>query len=90
MKYSYKLNNIKCGGCAHSITQKMESFSGVEKAEVDVEEGTVSFEANSEELSNEVLQTLAKMGYTQEDPNLVDTAKSYVSCMVGKVGKKMA
>lgn len=90
MNFTYKLNNIKCGGCAHSISQKIESFENVEKANVDVENDTISFEANAEETAQSVLEALEKMGYTQHDPNLMDTAKSYVSCMVGKVGKKMA
>lgn len=89
MNFSYRLNNIKCAGCAFSIEQKVASFAEVKNVMVDVEKGSIKFEAETELSAQLVLKSLENMGYTQHDPTLVETAKSYVSCMVGKVGMKV-
>ena len=89
MKFIHVLNNIKCNGCAHSISKKISTFKGVDNVTVDVSTGKVSFNARSLKLSNVILSALGKMGYTKDSPTIADTAKSYFSCAVGKVGYKL-
>ncbi|MFW0862474.1 MAG: heavy-metal-associated domain-containing protein [Candidatus Komeilibacteria bacterium] len=78
--------NIKCGGCAAGIKDKL-SKNGFSNIEVSPDEQTVSFDGD-EVLAEKIL---AKMGYpkagTKEAANLIKKAKSYISCMIGKTHK---
>ena len=85
MTTTLKVHNIKCGGCAASIIDKLTKIEGVSNMYVDPETGEVRFDSESESKIEKVKYTLAQMGYTEEDPNMLQTAKSYVSCMVGKM-----
>lgn len=84
--------NIKCGGCANTITKKLsEKFSGVV---VDVEAGTVSAQVEGEEETQAFRALLKKLGYPPADEAIggfeggVAKAKSFVSCAIGRVGTK--
>lgn len=83
--YTLKLHNIKCQGCAGTIKRKLESISGLTNPSVQVEEDTISFDLENETSLAIVKEVMAKAGYPQEDPTLGQTAKSYVSCMIGKL-----
>lgn len=83
--------NIKCGGCANTITRKLsEEFKGVK---VDVEAGTVTADISGAEVAR-LRETLKKMGYPAADETLggfeggVAKAKSFVSCAVGRMTPK--
>ncbi|MCO6494489.1 MAG: heavy-metal-associated domain-containing protein, partial [Bacteroidetes bacterium] len=39
------VDNIKCGGCANTVTKKLNAYEGVTDVAVNVEEGRVSFSA---------------------------------------------
>lgn len=85
MKRTLFLDNIKCGGCANSIATKLKS-KGVEEVEVNIDEGSVSFTDVNEEHVDEVKKWLKAMGYPERDQsNFGDAAKSYVSCMIGRI-----
>lgn len=84
MKTTLEVSNIKCGGCAKTITSKLERIDGVTAVDVDIEHGKVSFESESD-LKDKVANALKKMGYPQGESGMVDSAKSYVSCMVGRL-----
>ena len=47
MKTEFAIQNLKCGGCAHTITTKVSELDAIDKVEVDVENSTISFEHNS-------------------------------------------
>lgn len=78
------LHNIKCHGCARSITDKLNAIDGVSQASVSVEEGSISFESDEQVLAH-VKEVMSKAGYPESDPTLMQTAKSYVSCMAGRL-----
>jgi copper chaperone CopZ len=42
-----KIQNLKCGGCAHTITKAIQNIEGVSEVNVDVELSTVSFQTIS-------------------------------------------
>lgn len=86
MTTTLNVHNIKCGGCAASIIDKLSKI-GVSNINVDPNEGTVSFESQSENDLEKIKATLSQMGYPEEDPNMMQTAKSFVSCMVGRIKK---
>jgi len=79
-----KVHNIKCHGCEASITDKLQKELGLQKVEVDNVTGEVRFDAEDEAKVEAVKLALSKMGYPEEDPTLVQTAKSYVNCMIGR------
>ena len=89
MNYSINVENIKCGGCAGTITKKINAIDGVEATEVDIENGIVKVDG-AEGLQERLTATLLKLGYpesgTAEGIAAVKAkAKSFVSCAVGKL-----
>ena len=87
MTHTIKVTNIKCGGCANTIVKKLESLDGISKVSVDIEEGEVKWESAEQNANSQLINQLAKMGYPESDPTLVQTAKSFVSCAVGRMTK---
>ena len=89
MKTTIEIQNLKCGGCAHSIKTKAESVEGISGVIVNEETFEVTFAYESESSIDEVKNQLAKIGYPTvgDDNTMVDKAKSYVSCAIGKVTK---
>lgn len=88
------VENIKCGGCANSIQQKLNALSGVTDVTVNVEAGSVavSLEANADQaqMATAVEERLLSMGYPKvgsvEGLKAAGAkAKSFVSCAVGKM-----
>ncbi len=89
MSYEIKVENIKCGGCAGTISKRVNELDSVDGCQVDVENGTVSITGNAS-ARNEVAQLLLTLGYpengTAEGLKAVKAkAKSFVSCAVGKM-----
>lgn len=85
-RYSFQIQNLKCGGCASTITKKVESLDGISSVVVDINESTVSFDG-TEESANRTKVALDNLGYPLEDDQntTIKKAKSYVSCMVGRM-----
>ncbi len=89
MKTTLQIQNLKCGGCAHTVTIKLSSIENIENVEVDVEMDTVSFEFTSEADVEQVKKKLLALGYPAlgEINSITSKAKSFVSCAVGRMGK---
>jgi len=90
MTYEISVENIKCGGCANTITTRLEALDIVNSSQVDVEKGLITIDGD-ETGRNEVTQLLLKLGYpetgTAEGLKAATAkAKSFVSCAVGKMG----
>ncbi|NOQ89159.1 MAG: heavy metal transporter [Gammaproteobacteria bacterium] len=89
MTYDLSVENIKCGGCAGTITKRLTKLDSVSDCQVDVEKGVVSITAD-ESSKMEVTALLLKLGYpesgTAEGLKAAKAkAKSFVSCAVGKI-----
>lgn len=87
MKASVIVQNLKCGGCANTITSKLANIKGVQNVEVLIEESKVNFEYVSSDIVETVKEILAKLGYPEEGTanSVAKKAKSYVSCAIGKI-----
>ena len=89
MAYEISVDNIKCGGCANTITTKLNAMDVIDSCEVDVEKGVVTI--NGEESNKvEVTQLLLKLCYPESGTAeglkaATAKAKSFVSCAVGKM-----
>ncbi|RUM94098.1 MAG: heavy metal transporter [Thiothrix sp.] len=87
-----EVENIKCGGCANSITGKLMEDERIQTVEVDVDNGIVTLEANSDEVRIDAITHLLKMGYPEtgsvEGLKAVKAkASSFVSCAVGRISQ---
>ena len=91
MLESFEVLNVRCSGCANTITKALESegFSGVE-VDLSCEPRKVTVELPNEASLAHFRATLRKLGYPlfDEKIGIFDSAslkaKSVVSCAVGK------
>jgi len=91
MAFSINVDNIKCGGCAHTISSKLAALEGVGGVEVSVEEGRVDVDADPG-LRETIAQTLKSLGYPETGTvagmdNVKAKAVSFVSCAIGRMEK---
>jgi copper chaperone len=84
-KTDIRVENIKCGGCAASITRRLKGIPGVIGVRVEVAEGCVTLESEIP-VREEAVRALAKLGYSAPGANKLSAkAKSFVSCAIGRV-----
>ncbi|AKA35227.1 heavy-metal-associated domain-containing protein [Flagellimonas lutaonensis] len=90
MKSSIAIQNLKCGGCAATIVDRLSKIEKVDDVQVNEEESTVTFVHEGEEEKAEAIQKLKDLGYPPVDSenNFVAKAKSFVSCASGRISKK--
>lgn len=87
MKTTLEIQNLKCGGCAHTITTRLNELNKLDDIIVNPEADTVSFSYEHQETYDEVTTLLSKLGYPikgNANP-LTKKAKSFVSCAVGRI-----
>ena len=88
MNIQIEVENIKCGGCASSVTSKLTALDSVNEVSVDIENGMVHIDGE-ENRRNDYVDTLAKIGYPEVGSveGLASTGakvKSFVSCAIGR------
>lgn len=87
------VDNLKCGGCAGSITKQLKSFHEVSSVKVDIENDLVEVDyVNNFPLST-IKEKLASIGYPEKDTvkgfqKISANAKSYISCAIGKINNE--
>ncbi len=89
MTYELSVENIKCGGCANTITTRLNALDAVSDSQVDIENGVVTI-SGDESSKAEVAQLLLKLGYPEKGTAdglkaATAKAKSFVSCAVGRI-----
>ncbi len=89
MNTTLDIQNLKCGGCAHTIITKLNDLEGIQNVSVDTETNTVSFENEVATTVEAATKLLSKLGYPVDgDANSISKkAKSFVSCAVGRMAK---
>jgi copper chaperone len=87
MESTIYIQNLKCGGCATTISKNISTIESVENVSINVENNSISL-THQPDFLEKIKQTLKKIGYPEqgEDNNIMDKAKSYMSCAVGKMG----
>lgn len=91
MLQTFEVNNIRCGGCANTITKALESegFSGID-VDLSCEPRKVTVDIVDEALVAQFKAILRNLGYplVNEENGFIDSttlkAKSVVSCAIGK------
>ncbi|MFK2821910.1 heavy-metal-associated domain-containing protein [Arcobacter sp. YIC-80] len=89
MKQTFEVYNVKCGGCANTLINSLKDEFG--EVEVDLEVNPRKITLDIEDDKKEALKLkLRSLGYplTSDELSGLDkattTAKSFVSCAVGK------
>lgn len=87
MTISIKIQNLKCGGCAKTITDSLSKITTISDVNVVIEDDSVSFSPESEAAIATVEKRLLDLGYPPEGTknSVVSKAKSFVSCATGKI-----
>jgi copper chaperone CopZ len=90
MKQTFEVINVKCGGCAGTLTSKLQEEFGIVEVNLEVEPRQITLDIEESQLP--VLRAkLKSLGYPMSDEELTTlegfstTAKSFVSCAVGKM-----
>jgi len=90
MIQTFKIVNVKCTGCAHTLKEKLfENFAEIE-VDLEKEPREITLDIKEEDVSA-LAEALKKMGYPfiTEEMGFVDStsakAKSFVSCTIGKI-----
>ena len=93
MQKIFQVKNVKCGGCATTLTKSLLNEFGTVEVNLDVDprEITLELEENQEEM---LKIKLRELGYPLVDDELstfqtvTTSAKSFVSCAIGKIDNK--
>lgn len=85
---TWSLDNVKCSGCANRISQKLQAMDQVSAITLDVNQGTVSFEA-PESCWSDIERALVALGYPRAGTTAGLAAvsadvRSVVSCAIGR------
>ncbi len=90
MKLSITVENIRCGGCANTISKKLMAFEGVISIDILIDEQVVNIETENEAARPSYVEALLAMGYPEQGSveglaALKGKAKSVISCAIGKI-----
>ncbi|NNK76204.1 MAG: heavy-metal-associated domain-containing protein [Maribacter sp.] len=89
MKATIIVQNLKCDGCARTITDRLSDLDNISEVQVITDTSTVSFTYEDSGDALNVKDKLKDLGYPSIDSknSLASKAKSFVSCASGKMSK---
>jgi len=88
-KQTFKVQNVKCSGCANTLTTKLADEFGEIEVDLEVMPREITLEIEETKISD-LRKALRSLGYPMEDEDLgfvqnsAAQAKSFVSCAIGK------
>jgi len=92
VKKTFEVLNVKCGGCAGTLKKALkDEFSDVQ-VDLEVEPRQITLDIDESKIEA-LREKLISLGYPMSDEELgtiqkiTTTAKSFVSCAVGKMDK---
>lgn len=87
MKTSISVQNIKCDGCARTITDKLSTIVNISNLQVDVEKKELSFNYLNKTDVSLVKERLKHLGFPSIEDNgsFTSKAKSFVSWATSKI-----
>ncbi len=79
--------NLKCSGCASTITKELLKINGLKSVDVEIEKDSVKVEYDKNTDRAEIIKKLHALGYPEatEQNGLLLQLKSYASCMIGRI-----
>lgn len=89
MQHIIEVENIKCGGCANTIVKRLKKVEGVADVSVDIENGRVTVETDTDNRT-EIVAALHASGYPEKgSAEGIEAAgakaRSFVSCAIGRI-----
>lgn len=90
MKATIIVQNLKCGGCARTITNKLTELDNISEVQVFPNTSTVSFAYQNTDDALMVKDKLKDLGYPsiESKNSIAAKAKSFVSCATGRMTKQ--
>lgn len=90
MKATIIVQNLKCGGCARTITNTLTELDNISEVQVFPNTSTVSFAYQNTDDALMVKDKLKDLGYPSIDSknSIAAKAKSFVSCATGRMTKQ--
>lgn len=87
MKTRIIIQNLKCGGCAKTILNRLYDEQDVHNARVLLDENTVQIEHENTDTPGRIKSILKQLGYpsVEEENGLMAKARSVVSCASGRL-----
>lgn len=91
MKQTFEVINVKCGGCANTLKTSLKKEFGEVEVNLNTEPRQITLDIEENALPA-LRKKLKSLGYPMSDEDLSTiesfstTAKSFVSCAVGKIG----
>ncbi len=87
MKTTIHIQNLKCNGCAQTITDKLSELTGINQVSVEVDAEEVELDYQSDQVLITAKQKLLAIGYPEEEEtnSTITKVKSYISCVTGKI-----
>ena len=88
-KETFKVQNVKCGGCANTLMSKLVDEFGAIEVNLEVMPREITLEIDEEKIPK-LREALKSLGYPMADEQLgfmqnsTAQAKSFVSCALGK------
>ncbi len=92
MKTTFEVLNVKCGGCAGTLKKSLKDEFGEVEVNLEVEPRQITLDIDQSKIES-LREKLISLGYPMSDEKLdtiqkiTITAKSFVSCAVGKMDK---
>jgi len=89
MKITKQIQNLKCGGYAHTIILSLEKLNSIDNVKLNVGTSEISFSFLTIDDKQFAYQKLKSLGYPviDNENTLGLRAKSYISCAIGKIKK---
>jgi len=90
MKRTLEVHNVKCGGCAGTLTKELLEQFGEVEVNLEVEPRQITLDIEDDKME-ELKLKLRSLGYPLTSDDLTTfqtigtTAKSFVSCAIGKL-----
>ena len=80
------VQNLKCGGCANTITKKLSELEGIETISVDKDIAEVTMNGTEQALTR-AEERLSELGYPVEGESnsILQKGKSFVSYATGRM-----
>ena len=89
MKQTFKVQNVKCGGCASTLIKSLKDEFGIIEVNLELNPREITLDINDDKKEDLKLK-LRNLGYPLSSDELsgfekaATTAKSFVSCAIGK------
>ncbi len=92
MELQFEVENLKCGGCTHTIEEALRADARVTHVAVDLSRHVVTVQAAAD-VTQDIGATLARLGYPRKGSveglrSAAAVAKSFVSCAMGRLSDR--